>query len=329
MSLLSRFLDEALRATLSTRVTPGGIRLEDVIRSGTRHPDSSVGVYAPDAQSYQTFRELFAPILQAFQAPKPCHQDELACLNPAAVVSTRVRVARNLAEHAFTAGMARFERVKVEEKIVRACAELAKVFPGTVVKLSDVSASRLDTMVAERRAFGSYDKYMAAADIHADWPIGRSVFNSQKGELSVWINEEDHLRVAVVMPGPCIDACAAAMDRVMAILAAHLEFCVDAQIGHLTSCPSNVGSAMRASYWVNLHADPSQELLLSRLESAGFLQIRGPAGEHSPRAGGLVDVSFRNRVGSTESRLLQDMKRLFVEGPRDAGQDSPPIRPGL
>ena len=63
MSLLSYYLNDAMRAELTKRETPGGIRLEDVIRSGLCHPDSAVGVYAPDAQSYGVFRELFEPIL--------------------------------------------------------------------------------------------------------------------------------------------------------------------------------------------------------------------------------------------------------------------------
>ncbi len=293
-------------------MTPGGVRLEDVIRSGVYHPDSVVGVYAPDAESYTVFRELFDPVLQHFQAPaRPLGQD-LACLNPAAVVSTRIRVARNLAGHAFTPGMSRLERLRVEAKIVRACGELATHFPGWITEIADIPSHRLDSLVTRRLAFGPHDKYMAAANIHADWPIGRSVFNTRRKQLSVWINEEDHLRVSVVMPGACVRACAAGMDLVMSCLAAHLDFCVDAQRGYLTSCPSNVGSALRASYMVDMRRDTSQEPQLKTLEAAGAIQIRGATGEHSAPGGGVVDVGFRNRVGITAEHMLQDMEMLVA-----------------
>jgi protein-arginine kinase len=312
LSLLTRYLDDALKAELSTRVTPGGVRLEDVIRSGLCHADSTVGVYAPDAESYTVFHELFDPILQNFQALARALAQDLACLHPAAVVSTRIRVARNLAGHAFTAGMSRLERLRVEAKIVRACVELATYFPGWITGIADIPRDRLDSQVTRRLAFGPHDKYMAAANIHADWPIGRSVFNTRRKQLSIWINEEDHLRVAVVMPGACVRACAEVMDQVMSCLAAHLDFCVDAQRGHLTSCPSNVGSALRASYMLDMRRDTSPQPQLRTLEAAGVIQIRGATGEHSPPGGGLVDVGIRNRVGISAEHMLQDMEMLVA-----------------
>ncbi len=314
MSLLTRYLNDALRLELAKRVTPGGVQLADVIRSGLCHPDSSIGVYAPDSQSYEVFRELFAPILQDFQAPALPSRKGLACLNPAAVVSTRIRVARNLAGHAFPAGMSRAERLSVEAKITLACGALAPGFRGRIRKLGDIPRHRLEAMISSRLAFGAEDKYMAAAGIHADWPVGRSVFNTQKKQLSVWINEEDHLRVAVVKPGASVSACSQEMAVVMSALALSLDFCADAQLGHLTSCPSNAGSAMRVSFMVDVRLDASQEPLLAQLEAAGIVQVRGAAGEHSPRNGGLVDVSFRNRVGISETQMLQDMARLFTPG---------------
>ena len=314
MSLLTRYLTDAHQAALSKRATSNGVRLDDVIRSGLRYPDSSIGVYAPDAQSYDVFRELFEPILENFQAPCLSDRSDLACLNPAAVVSTRIRIARNLAGHLFPAGMSRLERLAVEEKIMHACRKLVPDFEGTIMQLKDIPAQQLDAMISSQHAFGREDKYMAAAGIHADWPHGRSVFNAQtkQQQLSVWINEEDHLRVAVVMLGACAPACYQVMACVMAILSAHLDFCVDAHHGFLTSCPSNVGAAMRVSYRLDLQSDASQEPLLQRLESAGLVQVRGVAGEHAARTGGLVDVSFRNRVGISEAQMLQGMGRLLT-----------------
>ncbi|MBI2727829.1 MAG: hypothetical protein HYX42_16425 [Polaromonas sp.] len=312
MSLLSRYLTNAYSAELSKRVTPNGFRLADVIRSGRRYPDSLIGIYAPDFQSYGVFHELFDHIVESFQAPSLTHRTDLACINPAAVVSTRIRVARNLAGHVFPAGMSKAERIRVEEKITHACRSLAPHFDGSTAQFGDIPASQLDAMISERLAFGPHDKYMAAAGIHADWPAGRSVFNTHNRQLSIWINEEDHLRVALVLPGASAAACHALMRQVMSLLAAQLDFCEDPQLGYLTSCPSNVGCAMRVSFRVDLRLDTSQQAPLERLEAAGLIQVRSAQGEHSPRAGGLVDVSFGNRVGISETQMLRDMELLLA-----------------
>jgi protein-arginine kinase len=102
------------------------------------------------------------------------------------------------------------------------------------------------------------------------------------------------------------------MDLVMSSLGAHLDFCMDAQLGHLTSCPTNVGSAMRVSYMVDMRGDASQQPQLKRLEVAGAIQIRGAAGEYSPPGDGLVDVGLRNRVGISAEHMLQDMEMLVT-----------------
>ncbi|HYW58636.1 MAG TPA: hypothetical protein VE934_16930 [Polaromonas sp.] len=311
MSLLTRFLDDTTRAELSQRVTPNGFRLEDVTRAGTRHPDSLIGVYAPDPQSYAVFCELFDPILQHFKPPCHADRDDRPRLNPRAVVSTRIRVARNLVGHVFPAGMTRMERLSVEAKITRACGALVPEFGGWIRRLGELPGPKLVSMVSRGLAFGPDDPYMASANIHADWPIGRSVFNTCTKQVSVWINEEDHLRVAVILPGASIAACSQAMNAVMTHLANHLEFCRDAERGYLTSCPSNAGSAMRVSYRIDLNLDPSQEAILEELETTGRLQIRGAAGEHAPR-GRLIDVSLRKRVGISEAHLLQHMEDLLV-----------------
>lgn len=309
---MHRHLSTALRVALSGKTTSGGFRLDDVIRSGLANPDSAVGVYAQDAQSYSVFRELFGPILQDLQPAPRDIAEPLDRLHVASVISTRVRVARNLAGHTFPAGMSRLERLDVQEKIASACQSLTPDFEGRVWALQGLTHHQLEVMIANRQAFGPDDKYLAAAGVHNDWPIGRSVFCTPQGQVSAWINEEDHLRVAVVMPGACPDACHQTMRTVMARLATQLDFCTDAQLGYLTSCPSNVGTGLRVSYMVDLRYNAAQTAFLERLAGTGLLQIRGATGEHSPRSGGLAEVSFRHRVGMSETQTLQNMEALLA-----------------
>lgn len=311
MSLLAHHLSPALRLGLSGRVTPNGVRLEDVIRSGLANTDSVIGVYAPDADSYTVFRELFAPIILALQgvasANEPRAQDS-ALLTPAQVISTRVRYARNLSKRVFPAWLSSAERAQVEAEICAACAALPLVFRGHCARLGEPDTH----WAGSRRAFHSEDRFLAAAGMYADWPHGRSVFQSDDGVVSVWINEEDHLRIAVVTPGASLALAYRTLTAVTALLAARLDFCVDEHLGYLTSCPSNLGTGMRPSLLVDLSADAAQESAVLRLAAQGGIELRGSTGEHSARHSAMTEISVPQRVGRSDVQMLDALQTLLL-----------------
>ncbi|WP_456415303.1 hypothetical protein [Oceanithermus profundus] len=124
-SLLARYLTPEVWAELEGRETRYGVRLEHVVAPGLAHPDSAVGVYAGDEESYTLFAPLFDPIIADYHGfgPEARHESDLEVAHLDApnpdpegryVVSTRIRVARNLCCFPFGSALTRRERRIVE-----------------------------------------------------------------------------------------------------------------------------------------------------------------------------------------------------------------------
>jgi len=134
-SLLAKYYTPAVAKELQSVKTPHGVTVADVIRSGVENPDSSVGVYAGDAQAYQTFAPLLRPVVADYHKHDldKKHQRDL---NPAhlrvtnldpsgeSILSTRVRVGRNIDGYAFPAAISKKDRSLLERKIVQALGTL-------------------------------------------------------------------------------------------------------------------------------------------------------------------------------------------------------------
>ncbi len=307
-SLLERFLTPSLRAELGGLRTARGFGLDDLIRSGVANPDSSVGVYAPDAESYATFAALLEPIVLAHheltELPEVSPTDALfEREHPVldGVVSTRIRVARNLAGHALPAGLDRDERRAVEAALVDALRSLPGDLAGTHHRLVDLSPDERRGLIGDHLLFKDGDRFLEAAGITRDWPDGRGIFLSDDRRLVAWVNEEDHLRLISMQDGGDLGEVADRLGRAHAHLAARLEFASDPRLGRLASCPSNLGTGMRAS----VHARPAE--VDAAVWRARGIQVRGVHGEHSEAAGGVYDLSPIRRLGVTPDDVLETL----------------------
>jgi protein-arginine kinase len=310
-SLVDQFLTPELRARLRDLRTSGGYSLDDLIRSGVANPDSSVGAYAPDAESYVRFHDLLNDVvlaqhrLDALPAPASAsahlffepHPD----LGPA-VLSTRVRVARNLAGLPFPAGASLADREEVERRLVAALATLPGDLAGTYRPLPSMPEAERRELVDAHLLFKEGDRFLAAAGINGDWPAARGIFLSADKRLVAWVNEEDHLRLISMQAGGDLGAVVRRLDRAHAHLAEWLPFAHDPRLGYLASCPSNLGTGLRAS--VHVRADPSE----TEAKVLG-LQVRGVHGEHSASANGVVDLSNAHRLGVTPDVAVQTLAK--------------------
>jgi protein-arginine kinase len=311
--LVDRFLTPEVRAQLQDRRTTLGFGLDDVIASGVANPDSSIGAYAPDADSYDVFAPLLHPIIVAHH-----HLDDLPASSAEPrpdlvgevshqlgdVVSTRVRVARNLAGFAFPAGIGADARLEVERVLSEAFATFPDDLAGEYFQLGSMTASRRQELVADHLLFKSGDRFLKAAGIDRDWPDGRGIFLSDDRQLVAWVNEEDHLRLISMQPGGDLGAVARRLGRAHAHLRSRLEFARDHRLGWLASCPSNLGIGMRASVHVRI-PDPGPGFA-DRCRALG-MQVRGVHGEHSESAGGIHDLSNAHRLGVTVAEVLQTL----------------------
>ena len=151
------------------------------------------------------------------------------------------------------------------------------------------------------------DRFLQACNLNRDWPSGRGIFHNDAKTFLVWVNEEDQLRIISMQPGAGI---LEVFDR-LCRAAAHIEtvckFSHDDHLGYITSCPTNLGTALRASVHIKLPKLMKQKEKFEEIATKYFVQIRGIHGEHTETDDGTFDISNRRRLGRSEKALVQDM----------------------
>ena len=322
-SLLSKHLTDAVWSALAEKKTAAGFTFEQAIRSGVEQVDSGVGVYAGDAESYDLFAPLLAPIIKEYHGsagPHPATDfscDALPEVSPEAasrVISTRIRVGRNLANFPLGAAISRVQRLDVEKQISEALSNLPPPMQGQYQSLSTMSAEQNESLIARHLLFKNEDRFMASGNLMRDWPEGRGLFLSEDESFSAWVNEEDQLRIIALKQGGDVRGVFALLAEAVTALSAQLTFHFSEQLGYLASCPTNLGTSMRASVHMSLPELGQDEIALKQHAEALGLQVRGQHGEHSASEGAVYDISNRMRLGVTEvaavSHLIHGINRL-------------------
>ena len=155
--------------------------------------------------------------------------------------------------------------------------------------------------------FKTDDKYLDAAGCIKEWPEGRGIFHNDDKTFIVWVNEEDQLRIISMQPGADIGA----VFKRLSIAASKIEqvasFLHDDHLGYITSCPTNLGTALRASVHIKLPKLGVRKEEFQAIADQFHVQIRGIHGEHSESADHIYDISNRRRLGRSEVDLVQDM----------------------
>lgn len=315
---MKQYLSEKIFNTLNSRSTDYGFTLLDAISSGLANPDSNIGVYAGDAQSYQIFSPLLDLIIQDYHgiSSKESHFSDLAevsiaNLDPEGtfILSTRIRVARNIQDFPFTCQINLAERKVLERKIVEALAQLPEDLQGDYHPLQTLTKlQKHDGLFFERG-----DRFQEAAGINTDFPQCRGIFCSHDKEFSVWINEEDHMRIISQEKSADLSSVYRRLRRALTGLSQKLQFAHDPQYGYLSSCPTNIGTAMRAGVHIRLPELNRNRSLLTSITNKHEFQIRGTAGEKTEVEHGVFDISNRRRLGISESEIIKRLHRGLVD----------------
>lgn len=225
------------------------------------------------------------------------------------VVSCRVRLARNLAEFPF---VTRIDPKRAEELAarVRSVLEDAKL-DGETIWVSMADAPPIFRLLLRERHLVSRD--LVPSDDGQKAAPGRAVAFGASECLSVMVNEEDHLRIQAMTAGHQIQLALERARELDRFLEARLGFAVDADLGYLTGCPTNVGTGLRASVMLHL---PALGLVRSEIEKVFAaaqrtgLAVRGQYGEGSRAAGDLYQISNQITLGRGEEQLVQDLEAL-------------------
>jgi creatine kinase len=233
-------------------------------------------------------------------------------------LSMRVRVGRNLKAFPLPGARSQEDRCNMENFMLKAFEVLfgmseygGKYCSFTPGHPNFVDESEYQALVDAHIAFKdmSADPYLLSAGIAQHWPYGRGVYISEDKGFIIWVGEEDHLRIMCMKKGTVLnevfDRLKAALDVVNGIEG--LEFAVSEDYGVVTSCPTNLGTGMRASLHIalpNLTADGTDKKAKAIAKPLG-LSVRGLGGEHTPiGADGTVDISPSARFCIKESEII-------------------------
>lgn len=219
------------------------------------------------------------------------------------VISTRVRLARNLAglpfPHHATSEQLRSVLGKVRSALEKA-PELANL---KLVELTNLDPIERQTLV---------EKHLVSPQ-HIHDPAVKAVILSADESVSVMVNEEDHLRIQVIMPGFAPEAAFRMASSIDDAFESVIDYAFDENMGYLAACPTNVGTGLRASVMVHLPGLAMIKQLGSVLGTVSQvgLAVRGLYGEGSEAAGNLFQISNQVTLGRTEEEIIQSIKPVI------------------
>jgi protein arginine kinase len=218
------------------------------------------------------------------------------------VVSSRIRLARNLMQYPFPGRADPTARFEVESMLREKVLALSTC--GQLQYESIDSLNSVDRQFLVERQLISRE--------HSEKEGPRGVAIDSRESVSLMINEEDHLRMQVFRSGFALDECWSAINRIDSEIEDAVSFAFSEEFGYLTSCPTNVGTGMRVSVLLHLPA-----LVLTKEIQKVFqamhkmsLAVRGLYGEGSQAMGDFYQISNQITLGKSEEQLVQMVKRV-------------------
>jgi protein arginine kinase len=221
------------------------------------------------------------------------------------VISSRVRLARNLAAFPFTNRASANQKAEIEVMLRERIGKL-EVEP----RLSYVNVPGLTAL---DRQFLVERQLISRELATADGP--RGVALGQQETVSLMVNEEDHLRLQVMRSGFALDEAWQDIDRVDDLLEERLTYAFSQEFGYLTACPTNVGTGMRASVMLHLPAlvlTKQIEKVFRALQKIN-LAVRGLYGEGSRASGDFYQISNQVTLGKSETTILTEIREVIPQ----------------
>ena len=231
------------------------------------------------------------------------------------VISSRVRLARNLRKRPFPGWAKKAERTSILELVRPRVEELPEMQDSFSESLQDLSA--LDRQVLVERHLISRE--------HAAKGTDSAVVINRRQTLSIMINEEDHLRMQSIRSGLQLKQAFKLVDKIDSALESKLEFAYDPRLGYLTACPTNVGTGMRASAMLHLPGLVLSELINQVIQAVSKigLAVRGLYGEGTEAMGNLFQISNQTTLGEKEDDIINRLSKVIetiIEKEHDARQ---------
>jgi protein arginine kinase len=221
------------------------------------------------------------------------------------VMSSRVRLARNLRNAAFPGWAKKPERVRVLEMVRPAVEGLPEMKEAFSESMDNLSA--LDKQILVERHLISRE--------HAAKSVGSGLVLNREESLCFMINEEDHLRMQALRPGLQLKQAWTAIDQADTALERRLEYAFNPDVGYLTACPTNLGTGIRVSAMLHLPGLVLAEQINPIIQSVNKLglAVRGLYGEGTEALGNVFQVSNQMTLGETEAAIVERLEKVLSQ----------------
>ena len=220
------------------------------------------------------------------------------------VVSTRIRLARNLNEYPFPNKLNTKSRTALNN-IIKDAVETDNKFDLRFVEMKSLARFEAASM-AERHIISP--EFASDAD-------GRALMISKDEDICIMLNEEDHIRIQIMKSGFALDEAYQVADEIDDLLGNKLEYAFDERIGYLTQCPTNLGTGMRASVMLHLPAltmNGQIHKLINTISKLG-LTFRGAFGEGTKATGDMYQLSNQITLGISEEFAIKNLKAITLQ----------------
>lgn len=223
------------------------------------------------------------------------------------VFSTRLRLARNLQGHAFSTRLRDSERAQIYAQVKAAAEHNSDLKGGITFDLADLSP-------LSRRVL--LERHLISRELAGETgepPVrGAGLILGPRDTVGLMINEEDHLRLQTLTSGLRLADSYDRIDRIDEELGSLIPFAYHQEFGFLTSCPTNVGTGLRASVLIHLPGLVLTKQIGQVLQSIGQmgLTFRGLYGENSEVIGNFFQISNQTTLGKSEEDLIEHLQKI-------------------
>jgi len=300
-----------------------GFTLAKAIACAVEFDNQHCGIYAGDWDSYKDFACVFDPLIQEYHgiSADAKHTSDMDVekvvgnINPEVPVhSTRIRVGRNIDGFGLSPGITKQQRIDIEKLMSSALSKLNGDLAGSYYPLTGMDEKVRQQLVDDHFLFVNGDRNLTVAGMERDWPEGRGIFHNEAKSFLLWVNEEDQTRIISMEKGGDVKGVFGRLARGIKAVGDSVkaesgkDFALDERYGYIHSCPTNLGTGMRASVHVDLPGWTKEgvDKLKARCEELA-VQPRGTRGESGGQTGHTYDISNKHRLGYSEVQLVQVM----------------------
>ncbi|MED3561267.1 protein arginine kinase [Bacillus xiapuensis] len=223
------------------------------------------------------------------------------------VLSSRIRLARNFEDYKFPTLFSHEEAKKIIANMeeVLNIEGIPKFGQMELIRINDLQPLQKLVLV---------EKHLISPLLAEDSPYG-AVLLTENEEVSIMVNEEDHIRIQCLFPGLQLKEALEAANEIDDWLESHIQYAFDEKQGYLTSCPTNVGTGLRASVMMHLPGlILTQQInrIIPAINQLGLV-VRGIYGEGSEALGNIFQISNQITLGKSEEDICRDLKGVVSQ----------------